>query len=100
MGRRHATAAVPRRPGHDASTHALPGPHLPGPHLPGPGRDHPGTRARSAARHAERLYPGVLGRTVARELIAYAEAVPDGGDGLAESVVAEVLDRTPPRATG
>jgi hypothetical protein len=64
------------------------------------GRDHQGLRARSAARHAERLYPGVLGRVVARELIAYAESGPDGRPGLAESVIEEVLDRTPPRATG
>ena len=57
------------------------------------GRDHL-TRLRLAARHAEHLYPGPLGRLVAHELTAYAER--DHGlypGGLAESVVREVLDR-------
>ena len=57
-------------------------------------------RARSAARHAERLYPGTVGRLVAHELTVYAEAAPQGRAGLVESVIAEVLDRTPPRAFG
>src|SRR3954451_16420441 len=60
------------------------------------GGDHLGGRAWLAARHAERLYPGTLGRLVAHELTAYAEAGQDGG--VSESVIAEVLDRTPPRA--
>ena len=61
------------------------------------GRDHL-TRLRLAARHAEHLYPGPLGRLVAHELTAYAER--DHGlhpGGLAESVVQEVLDRPAPR---
>ena len=56
------------------------------------------TRLRLAARHAEHLYPGPLGRLVAHELTAYAER--DHGrypGGLAESVVREVLDRPAPR---
>ena len=65
--------------------------------------ERPRSRARLAARHAERLYPGALGRLVAHELVTYAEGLtapggragPEGG--LAESVIAEVLDRTPPR---
>ena len=61
--------------------------------------DHPSGRARLAARHAERLYPGTLGRLVAHELTTYAETGGDAG-GLTESVIAEVLDRTPPRVTG
>jgi hypothetical protein len=63
----------------------------------GPGGDNQ-TRLRLAARHAEHLYPGPLGRLVAHELTAYAER--DHGlhpGGLAESVVQEVLDRPPPR---
>ena len=71
--------------------------------------ERPRSRARLAARRAERLYPGALGRLVAHELVAYAEGLTgvrggaesgDGagsGAGLAESVIAEVLDRTPPR---
>jgi hypothetical protein len=65
-----------------------------------PGRagcDHQ-ARARLAARHAEHLYPGPLGRLVAHELTAYAErghGLPSGG--LAELVVGEVLDRPAPR---
>jgi hypothetical protein len=59
--------------------------------------DRPRSRARLAARHAERLYPGALGRLVAHELVAYAESVAGSEEGLAESVIAEVLDRTPPR---
>ena len=55
-------------------------------------------RARLAARHAERLYPGPLGRLVAHELRVYAESAPQVGGGLADAVVAEVLDRTPPAA--
>ena len=64
------------------------------------GRD--GTaRARSAARHAERLYPGVLGRLVARELLAWAESGPGpAGSAIVESVITEVLDQTAPRAAG
>ena len=61
------------------------------------GRDHL-TRLRLAARHAEHLYPGPLGRLVAHELTTYAER--DHGlypGGLAESVVREVLDRPAPR---
>jgi hypothetical protein len=60
-------------------------------------RDHR-TRVRLAARHAEHLYPGPLGRLVAHELTAYAErdhGRPPGG--LAELVVREVLDRPAPR---
>jgi hypothetical protein len=56
------------------------------------------TRARLAARHAEHLYPGRLGRLVAHELTAYAEG--DHGSsptGLAELVVREVLDGPAPR---
>lgn len=53
-------------------------------------------RARLAARHAERLYPGTLGRLVAHELLVYAEGGARGA--LAESVVTEVLDGTPPAA--
>jgi len=53
-------------------------------------------RARLAARHADRLYPGTLGRLVAHELLVYAEGGARGA--LAESVVAEVLDGTPPAA--
>ena len=66
----------------------------------GPGRaarDHQ-TRLRLAARHAEHLYPGPLGRLVAHELTAYAERHPGlHPGGLAESVVREVLDRPAPR---
>ena len=58
----------------------------------------PPARARLAARHAERLYPGALGRLVAHELRAYAESAPQVGGGLADAVVAEVLDRTPSAA--
>ena len=58
----------------------------------------PPARARLAARHAERLYPGALGRLVAHELRVYAESAPQVGGGLADAVVAEVLDRTPPVA--
>jgi hypothetical protein len=61
------------------------------------GRDHQ-TRVRLAARHAEHLYPGPLGRLVAHELTTYAErghGLPSGG--LAELVVREVLDRPAPR---
>ena len=54
-------------------------------------------RARLAARHAQRLYPGPLGRLVAHELSVYADRGPGPGGGFAETVVAEVLDRTPPR---
>jgi len=64
------------------------------------GRDHR-TRARLAARHAEHLYPGPLGRLVAHELAAYADRdhdLPPGG--LAELVVHEVLDRPAPRGRG
>lgn len=61
------------------------------------GDGRPAARARLAARHAERLYPGPLGRLVAHELLAYAESAPAVG-GLAASVVTEVLDRTPPAA--
>ena len=59
-----------------------------------------GIRARRAARHAERLYPGALGRLVAQELEAYAEAAVSSRGELAESVITEVLGRTPPRADG
>lgn len=61
------------------------------------------SRAVRAARHARRLYPGPLGRLVADELRVYAEGgpAPDAGDpGLAESVIAEVLDRPLPRRAG
>jgi hypothetical protein len=58
----------------------------------------PPARARAAARQAERLYPGALGRLVAHELLVYAECAPQVGGGLADAVVAEVLDRTPPVA--
>jgi hypothetical protein len=61
------------------------------------GRDHQ-NRVRLAARHAEHLYPGPLGRLVAHELTTYAErghGLPSGG--LAELVVCEVLDRPAPR---
>ena len=60
--------------------------------------DRVGVRARLAARHAERLYPGALGRLVAHELEVYAEASPHGRPGLVESVITEVLDCTPRRA--
>jgi hypothetical protein len=63
-------------------------------------RDGVGFHARLAARHAERLYPGALGRLVAHELVVFAEAAPRGRAGLVESVITEVLDRTPPRAAG
>ena len=63
--------------------------------------EHPDDRSRVrallAARHAERLYPGPLGRLVAHELTVYADGDPGPGGGFAETVVAEVLDRTPPR---
>lgn len=62
------------------------------------GDGRPAARARLAARHAERLYPGPLGRLVARELTDYAESAPPAGGGLAASVVGEILDRTPPAA--
>lgn len=61
------------------------------------GPDRPRVRALLAARHAERLYPGALGRLVAHELTVYAACAPGSGGGLAEAVVTEVLDRTPPR---
>jgi hypothetical protein len=57
------------------------------------------TLVRLAARHAEHLYPGPLGRLVAHELTTYAErghGLPTGG--LAELVVREVLDRPVPRS--
>jgi hypothetical protein len=60
--------------------------------------ERPPARARLAARYAERLYPGPLGRLVAQELLAYAESAHGAGGELAESVVAEVLDSTPPTA--
>src|SRR6476469_1867055 len=60
----------------------------------------PRSRARQAARHAERLYPGALGRLVAHELVTYAECAAGPGGGLVESVITEVLDRTPPRSAG
>jgi hypothetical protein len=62
--------------------------------------DRPRSRARLAARHAERLYPGALGRLVADELVTYAECVAEPDASLAEAVIAEVLDRTPPRRAG
>ena len=64
----------------------------------GPARGGDRARARLAARRAEHLYPGPLGRLVAHELTACAER-DDGlqAGGLAESVVREVLDHTPPR---
>ena len=55
-------------------------------------------RARLAARHAERLYPGPLGRLVAHELRAYAEVAQHAEGDLAEHVVAEILHRMPPAA--
>jgi hypothetical protein len=60
----------------------------------------PGERARVrlAARQAEDLYPGTLGRLLAHELTAYADG--DGNvapGGFAELVVREVLERVPPR---
>jgi hypothetical protein len=61
----------------------------------------PGERARArlAARQAENLYPGALGRLVAQELTAYADRDPSvAPGGFAELVVREVLERTPPRA--
>ena len=64
----------------------------------GPARGGDRARARLAARRAEHLYPGPLGRLVAHELTVCAER--DHGlraGGLAESVVREVLDHTPPR---
>ena len=57
---------------------------------------HEASRARVAARHAQDLYPGALGRLVARELLAYAEfgrRFPQ--DGLTESVISEVLAQQP-----
>ena len=60
--------------------------------------ERPRARARLAARHAERLYPGTLGRLVAHELVTYAETAQRTGGELAESVITEVLDRTPPTA--
>lgn len=51
-------------------------------------------RTRAAAHHVTRVYPGPVGRLLARELIAYAEfgwRFPR--DGLTESVVREVLRR-------
>lgn len=64
------------------------------------GRDHR-SRIRQAARHAEHVFPGPVGRLVAHELAAYA-AYADGDHGpspagLAELVVREVLDRPVPR---
>jgi len=59
--------------------------------------ERPPSRARLAARYAERLYPGALGRLVAHELVVYAEAGARSRGTLAESVIAEVLERTPPR---
>jgi hypothetical protein len=67
-------------------------------HGRGPGRSEDRARARLAARHAEHLYPGPLGRLVAHELTACAEG--DAGlqpGGLAELVVREVLDHSPAR---
>ena len=64
----------------------------------GPGRGGDRARVRLAARHAEQLYPGPLGRLVAHELTVCAER--DQGlqpGGLAELVVREVLDHAPPR---
>jgi hypothetical protein len=55
-------------------------------------------RVRLAARQAEDLYPGTLGRLVAHELTVCAErnrGVVSGG--FAELVVREVLERTPRR---
>jgi hypothetical protein len=60
--------------------------------------ERPPARARLAARYAEHLYPGPLGRLVAQELLAYAETAHRAAGVLAESVVAEVLDSTPPAA--
>jgi hypothetical protein len=74
-----------------------PGPRYLGPRHRGADTDRPPHRARLAARHAERLYPGALGRLVAHELVAYAESGARSRGDLAESVIAEVLDRTPAR---
>jgi hypothetical protein len=60
--------------------------------------ERPRARALLAARHAERLYPGPLGRLVAQELMIYAESAHRASGELAESVVTEVLDSTPPAA--
>lgn len=61
------------------------------------GRDHR-ARTRLAARHAEHLYPGPLGRLVAHELTAYADGDHEPSPtGLAELVVREILDRPAPR---
>ena len=64
-----------------------------------PGRtgDHR-TRVRRAARHAEHLYPGPLGRLVAHELTAYADGEHGAAPaGLAELVIREVLGHPAPR---
>ena len=60
--------------------------------------ERPRARALLAARHAERLYPGPLGRLLAQELRIYAESAHRASGELAESVVTEVLDSTPPAA--
>jgi hypothetical protein len=74
------------------------GPHDDRPDRDGPARRGDPARARIAARHAQRLYPGALGRLVALELEAYAESeqrFPPGG--LSDSVIDELLDRPAPR---
>lgn len=49
-------------------------------------------RARAAAHHALGVYPGAVGRLLARELTAYAEfGKRFPRDGLTEAVVREIL---------
>lgn len=56
---------------------------------------HEASRLRSAARHAQRAYPGAIGELVARELTAHAEfGYRFAADGLLTRLAAEVL-RTP-----
>ena len=59
--------------------------------------ERPWARARLAARHAERLYPGPLGRHVAHERTVYAAGAPGAGGDLLEAGNAAVLERTAPR---
>ena len=53
--------------------------------------ERPRARALLAARHAERLYPGPLGRLVAQELRIYAEGVPRASSRVTCSRVARTF---------
>jgi hypothetical protein len=58
---------------------------------------HERSRARAAALHARRLYPGGLGELAHRELLAYADfGYRFAADSLIPRLVAEILAKTVP----